>query len=340
MKEPIRHTKESIECYCKKIGLDTKLVQGAGGNVSWKDQDTLWIKASGEWLAEASKKDIFLPIDLKHLKDSIKRSDFDVIPKVLSKTKLRPSIETLFHAVMPHRVVLHLHPIVPLSYLVRKDCFQMIKKKINPSLHWSLIKYEKPGSLLAQEISKEMIRKPKTDILFLQNHGIIIGGKNINEIDIIFKGLISDLNEDNHLNFSLNNKVENLLLDSNMELISVDIPKIHNLVFNNFLYENLKKSWALYPDHVVFLGHKAHCYDSLEILMEKKVPLAELIFIKNRGVFTTSKMSLAKLVQLKCYYDVITRQREEIELNLLSENNIIELLNWDAEHYRQKIAKK
>ena len=148
------------------------------------------------------------------------------------------------------------------------------------------------------------------------------------------------MNEDNHLNFSLNNKVENLLLDSNMELISVDIPKIHNLVFNNFLYENLKKSWALYPDHVVFLGHKAHCYDSLEILMEKKVPLAELIFIKNRGVFTTSKMSLAKLVQLKCYYDVITRQREEIELNLLSENNIIELLNWDAEHYRQKIAKK
>ena len=135
MKDTLRHTKESIACYCEEIGLDSKLVQGAGGNVSWKDQDTLWIKASGEWLADARKKDIFLPIDLKHLKDSIKKSDFDVIPKLLSKTKLRPSIETLFHAVMPHRVILHLHPIVPLSYLVRKDCFQMIEKKINPSLH-------------------------------------------------------------------------------------------------------------------------------------------------------------------------------------------------------------
>jgi len=338
MNETLRHTKESIQCYCEEIGLDSRLVQGAGGNVSWKDQDTLWIKASGEWLAEANKKDIFLPIDLKHLKDSIKISDFDVIPKVLSKTELRPSIETLFHAVMPHRVVLHLHPIVPLSYLVRKDCLQMIEKKINPSLHWNLIKYEKPGSLLAKEISKIMIQNPKTDILFLQNHGIIIGGKDINEIDIIFKGLISDLNEDNHPNFSFNKTIENLSLD-NIELISVDIPKIHNLVFDNFLYENLKKNWALYPDHVVFLGHKAHCYDSLDTLMKEKDSLPELIFIKNRGVFTTSQMSLAKLVQLKCYYDVITRQKDEIELNLLSDDNIIELLNWDAEHYRQKIAK-
>ena len=132
--------------------------------------------------------------------------------------------------------------------------------------------------------------------------------------------------------------VENLSLD-NIELISVDIPKIHNLVFDNFLYENLKKNWALYPDHVVFLGPKAHCYDSLDILIKEKDSLPELIFIKNRGIFTTSKMNLAKLVQLKCYYDVITRQKDEIELNLLSDNNIIELLNWDAEHYRQKIAK-
>tara|TARA_Y100001970_G_scaffold188729_1_gene229517 strand:- start:3814 stop:4833 length:1020 start_codon:yes stop_codon:yes gene_type:complete len=339
MNDTLCHIRDSIESYCEEIGLDSKLVQGAGGNVSWKDKNTLWIKASGEWLADAKKKNIFLPIDLKHLKESIKKSDFDVIPKVLSETKLRPSIETLFHAVMPHKVVLHLHPIVPLSYLVRKDCFQMIQKKINPNLNWDLIKYEKPGSQLAKEISRIMIKNQKADILFLQNHGIIIGGKNINEIDIIFKELISNLNENNHHNFSFNETTENLSLH-NIELISVDIPGIQNLVFDNFLYESLKKNWALYPDHVVFLGHKAHCYDTLEILMKKKDSLPELIFIKNIGVFTKSKLSLAKLVQLKCYYDVVTRQKDNQQLNPLSDDNIIELLNWDAEHYRQKIAKK
>ena len=332
--------RESIKEYCANIGLDSMLVQGAGGNVSWKDENTLWIKASGEWLADAKKKDIFLPINLKHLKDAIELSEFDVTPKALSKTELRPSIETLFHAVMPHRVVLHLHPIIPLSYLVRKDCFLIIKKKLNPSFQWDLIDYKKPGNLLAEEISKKMIQNPKTDILFLQNHGIIIGGEDINEIDKTFKGIISDLNEDNGLEFSLDKKVNNLLLNDSIELISVDIPGIHNLVFDKCLYDYLKENWALYPDHVVFLGNRAHYYDSLEILIKDLDFLPELIFIKNRGVFTKSKMSLAKLVQLKCYYDVITRQNDKVEFNLLSNHDIMDLLDWDAEHYRQKIAKK
>ena len=332
--------RESIKEYCANIGLDSMLVQGAGGNVSWKDENTLWIKASGEWLADAKKKDIFLPINLKHLKDAIELSEFDVTPKALSKTELRPSIETLFHAVMPHRVVLHLHPIIPLSYLVRKDCFLIIKKKLNPSFQWDLIDYKKPGNLLAEEISKKMIQNPKTDILFLQNHGIIIGGEDINEIDKTFKGIISDLNEDNGLEFSLDKKVNNLLLNDSIELISVDIPGIHNLVFDKCLYDYLKENWALYPDHVVFLGNRAHYYDSLEILIKDLDFLPELIFIKNRGVFTKSKMSLAKLVQLKCYYDVITRQNDKVEFNLLSDHDIMDLLDWDAEHYRQKIAKK
>ena len=332
--------RESIKEYCANIGLDSMLVQGAGGNVSWKDENTLWIKASGEWLADAKKKDIFLPINLKHLNDAIELSEFDVTPKALSQTALRPSIETLFHAVMPHRVVLHLHPIIPLSYLVRKDCFLIIKKKLNPSFQWDLIDYKKPGNLLAEEISKKMIQNPKTDILFLQNHGIIIGGEDINEIDKTFKGIISDLNEDSGLEFSLDKKVNNLLLNNSIELISVDIPGIHNLVFDKCLYNYLKENWALYPDHVVFLGNRAHYYDSLEILIKDLDFLPELIFIKNKGVFTKSKMSLAKLVQLKCYYDVITRQNDKVEFNLLSNHDIMDLLDWDAEHYRQKIAKK
>ena len=332
--------RESIKEYCANIGLDSMLVQGAGGNVSWKDENTLWIKASGEWLADAKKKDIFLPINLKHLNDAIELSEFDVTPKALSQTALRPSIETLFHAVMPHRVVLHLHPIIPLSYLVRKDCFLIIKKKLNPSFQWDLIDYKKPGNLLAEEISKKMIQNPKTDILFLQNHGIIIGGEDINEIDKTFKGIISDLNEDSGLEFSLDKKVNNLLLNNSIELISVDIPGIHNLVFDKCLYNYLKENWALYPDHVVFLGNRAHYYDSLEILIKDLDFLPELIFIKNKGVFTKSKMSLAKLVQLKCYYDVITRQNDKVEFNLLSNHDIMDLLDWDAEHYRQQIAKK
>ena len=43
-------------------------------------------------------------------------------------TTLRPSIETLIHALMPQRIVIHLHAIDVLSHLVRDDCDVILKK--------------------------------------------------------------------------------------------------------------------------------------------------------------------------------------------------------------------
>ena len=47
-----------------RVGRDMTLVQGAGGNTSVKEGDVLWVKASGAWLSEADKRDIFVPVDL------------------------------------------------------------------------------------------------------------------------------------------------------------------------------------------------------------------------------------------------------------------------------------
>ena len=52
--------REEIEELCNKLGEDQLLVQGAGGNISWKEDDTLWVKASGTWLSKALQENIFL----------------------------------------------------------------------------------------------------------------------------------------------------------------------------------------------------------------------------------------------------------------------------------------
>ena len=56
--------KKLISNFCQRIGADPLLVQGAGGNVSWKEGDDLWVKASGTWLADAVSQDIFIPVSL------------------------------------------------------------------------------------------------------------------------------------------------------------------------------------------------------------------------------------------------------------------------------------
>ena len=45
-----------------KIGRNLDLVQAGGGNTSLKDDDTLWVKASGKWLVNAMEEEMFLPV--------------------------------------------------------------------------------------------------------------------------------------------------------------------------------------------------------------------------------------------------------------------------------------
>ena len=114
----LRH---EVEAYCARIGSDPMMVQGAGGNVSWKDGDVLWVKASGTWLKDALKQDIFVPVDLRSLNVGFENNNFSVQPQVVGQTSLRPSIETLLHGLMPHPMVVHLHALLNLDLIAEED---------------------------------------------------------------------------------------------------------------------------------------------------------------------------------------------------------------------------
>jgi rhamnose utilization protein RhaD (predicted bifunctional aldolase and dehydrogenase) len=83
---------QTISQMCADLGKDPLLVQGAGGNVSWKENETLWIKGSGTWLANANDEDIFVPVNFKHLQDALSNQDFEVKPELIGEHILRPSI--------------------------------------------------------------------------------------------------------------------------------------------------------------------------------------------------------------------------------------------------------
>ena len=55
-----------------RFGQDVLHIQGAGGNVSIKADDVMWIKASGTMLCDAAIKDIFVPVDLPGMQSAIK----------------------------------------------------------------------------------------------------------------------------------------------------------------------------------------------------------------------------------------------------------------------------
>src|ERR1700730_5489533 len=122
-----------------RVGGDPLLVQASNGNTSIKLDGILWIKASGRWLAHAMQEEMFVPLELAEVKESIENGT-DVAWRYARKDGLRPSIETAMHAVLRHRVVIHVHSINAIVWAIRVDGPDQLKERLE-GLHWQWIPY-------------------------------------------------------------------------------------------------------------------------------------------------------------------------------------------------------
>lgn len=314
--------RDEVIAYCAAVGADPLLVQGAGGNVSWKDGDTLWIKASGTWLADAARKDIFVPVDLAHLRGAIGAGAMDVVPRCLNASGLRPSIETLLHALMPQPVVVHLHAVALLAHLVRADCIDSLRARLGTRVRWTATPYRKPGLALAQAVAHALAQQPDAQVVFLQNHGVVIGAQNTDEVAALLAIMLAALADAPRPLLAASGKAPSL----GAPYALIEDQGIAQLALDAQLFAQLAHGWALFPDHVVFLGPKAHV-----------TPGAELVFVRGEGVYAKVGFGAAKLAQLRCYYDVLARHNGA-PLATLTDSDVAELLNWDAEQYRMALA--
>jgi ribulose-5-phosphate 4-epimerase/fuculose-1-phosphate aldolase len=158
------------------VGSDLLLTQASTGNSSIKLENILWIKASGKWMADAIHEDIFIPLDLAEVRECVKQK---ADPAELD---VRASIETAMHAVMPHRVVLHLHSVDTIAWAVRQDAPVQLKYRLD-GLLWQWISYVPSGLPLAAEIEKALSACPDTNVLILGNHGLVIGGDDCGAVE-------------------------------------------------------------------------------------------------------------------------------------------------------------
>ena len=333
-----KHVKE----FCAQIGADPLLVQGAGGNVSWKDGGTLWVKASGTWLAEAESKEIFVPVSLSMLKNAMDHGDYAFSPYSLDVLTLRPSIETMLHALMPQKFVVHLHMVNPVAWLVRSENDAEIAAALGNDCSWLLVDYHKPGAELAKAVHSQVLSNSSVQLFLLKSHGVLVGADSIEEVEKLLDKLSKNLNITPRLIDAVAmqelENLQKLLKGSGYELCRDEY--LNRLICDSTLYQRLKDSWAICPDHVVFLGAIAVCVDDPRELPEYLKTLdfeTPFIFLKGHGVLQMLGVTAAKLAQLMFYFDVALRQPIGYRMACLKPDEISSLLNWDAEKYRQSI---
>lgn len=331
---------KSVKFFCSQIGADSLLVQGAGGNVSWKDENVLWVKASGTWLADAELKEIFVPVNLPLLQTALNNQDFTVEPEVTVDSDLRPSIETLLHALMPQKVVVHLHAVEILAHLVQVNAKEKIKSLVGDAVKWIYVDYFKPGADLARSVSMQLTARSDADVVFMGNHGVVIGGNDVDDITSTLRKLISILQTkflQSYMATSPSTYESEFLARNYVPCEDKEVSLIAN---NEELMSRLRQEWALYPDHVVFLGAEpANLEINFKLSDLDKIAgdAPPFIFACGNGVYQNVNATAAQISQLRCYYDVIIRQSATNRLVTLSRQQVSELLDWDAEKFRQSL---
>jgi rhamnose utilization protein RhaD (predicted bifunctional aldolase and dehydrogenase) len=333
----------SLNQLCASMGSNPLLVQGAGGNVSWKGMGKMFVKASGTWLEKAEKENIFVEIDFADLRTALLNEDYEHNPKVLEGSNLRPSIETTLHALMPQPVVAHLHMIDALVDLIKVKADIILPLQLPLDLKWICVDYYKPGSDLAKAVAEEMSTSQFIpSVIFLKNHGVVVGGENPNDIQLLVSQLMEKLRKKVRSPQVQLPSIETRNQEIEGYTLNAD-PLVNKLAQCEDLWLRLQNSWALYPDHVVFLGAKPLLFESLEQFSvyskNESVPNG-FVFIKNIGVFSGAEFSVAQQLQLRCYYDVLIRTDSMEKLTPLSDFEIRELVDWDSETYRINLSRK
>lgn len=176
------------------FGADPEYVRAGGGNASVKIDGVLHIKPSGTTLAALCEEDL-IPLRLAPLMDALTSEEpvmGDPVMAAAVKARVggddgrRPSVEILFHALIPDPLVLHLHPLVANAVTCNEHGRELMERLLGAEAIW--VDYIDPGVPLARGIATaRMEHESRTGtappaITMLGNHGIIVSGGTHEEV--------------------------------------------------------------------------------------------------------------------------------------------------------------
>jgi len=325
---------QELKSLSAALGGDSALVQGPGGNTSIKDDDgCMWIKASGTWLCHAEEQPIFVPLRHAAVMMAIEAGQEALPPEAIlpgGPEGLRPSVETSLHALLPHRVVAHSHAVNAIVTAVQANVEALLAERLS-GLNWAFVPYCRPGLPLTQSVA-EVVRSRRPDVLLLGNHGLVVGA------------------DDGGSALALTYEVERRLAHPARPASTKprnDLPAriqgpwrlpaegvSHAVAFDDEAL-GIARGGSLYPDHVVFLGHAIATVDEAGADRDLSACV-----VPGEGVVLRDDLPPAADWMVHALSEVTTRLRRDESLRYLTLEEEAELLNWDAEKYRQALSRK
>ncbi|MBN1108358.1 MAG: class II aldolase/adducin family protein, partial [Bacteroidales bacterium] len=259
-------------------GADNEFVIAGGGNTSFKNDNTLWVKASGEPLAQLTLEGL-VALDRNKLRkissatysdDSFRREEEvknDLNAAIIDPSKnKRPSVETSLHEMIRYNFVVHLHPTLINGVLCSRNAKNLSVKFFGDTALF--VPYTDPGYILFKKLENEIEgyrsksgRDPQ--IILLENHGVFVAADTTAEIKKIYDNIFAAVEKEvpgiNDIEELPYNPVMNMVLPALRMMLSEDKPKViryrHNSLIAKY-YQGQKEfnniAHPLIPDTIVY----------------------------------------------------------------------------------------
>jgi len=358
----------------KHYGENPAFVIAGGGNTSYKDEQRIWIKASGIPLAGIDESG-FVCLSREKLKkievskysdDPVAREEevkTDMARAIISPDNLRPSVETSLHNLIGYNYVIHTHPTLVNGLMCSNRAREEVEVRFGSDALY--VEYTDPGFILfkklQQRINAYVANSGKSPhIIFLQNHGVFVGADTIEEIRTLYASIDERIHEGKSLTLPSDQAVvykskavdalEGFYGSRGMLVQSITSDLVAHFSQDSKHYTKISKPFS--PDIIVYCK-------SNYLFLDKDLEAAQVIaacekfeednsypprvIIEEMGGLITIEENLKSVETVREVYTDL------MKISYLSENfggphfmspeQIRFIDNWEVEHYRRKVAK-
>lgn len=369
---------EVIERISHKYGTDPRYVLAGGGNSSFKDENFLYVKGSGESLAtitadgfvKMSRESLTKIWESTYSTEAVTR-ETEVLSAMMAarcagEENKRPSVETLLHNLFVQPYVLHVHPSM-INGLTCSVDGKAAMERMFPDAIW--IEETEPGYILAAKCRDrineyEAQTGKKASLLFLQNHGVFFAAISETDMDALVSSVVNKFEEEIKIlpdftvlepNYELVNQISpalRLLFDANGEAsVRYTLNKeIEKLSVSRDSFDAIVR--PLTPDHIVYCKSVPMFIEDYSVegmrtqfaeFEAKNGFLPKVVFVKGVGMFAIGKNSKDAAIVTDVWLDavkILVYSRSFGGVCPMAPEMVDFISNWEVERYRSKIALK
>ena len=212
-----------------------------------------------------------------------------------------------------------------------------------------IIGYQTPGIFLAKEFFDkflELEEPRKANIVFLKNHGLIVSGKNVDEVIELHENVLKILEDRLKINMKvyrnstyLFEKLEDFIENNIVYLC--DNNRVKNFIENNDID---KVNYCFSPDSLIYCNKKILVLNKNDDMLKvAKRHVSEhgsfnVIFFENEFYIIAPNIKKAKEIESVLSFNLqVLELNRNNEIDFLTQEEQNFLLNWDSEKYRKNL---